>query len=77
MATNSGFKWNSLEGMPTKRVFSTPVEVDGILYVVGGCDQRGTPLNTFESYNPKKRKWFRLANMPSKRAGVCVLAVGE
>ena len=78
MATASaGIRWSKLDNMPTKRVFSTAVEVDGNLYVVGGCDQKGTPLDTFECYNPRKRRWFRLANMPSKRAGVCVLAVGK
>ena len=77
MATANPVKWASHAAMPTKRVFSTAVEVEGLLYVVGGCDQRGTPLDTFECYNPRKQKWLRLANMPSKRAGVCALAVGK
>ncbi len=42
------FKWETLKGMPTKRVFSTPVEARGLLYVVGGCDQMGTPIDAFE-----------------------------
>ena len=42
------YKWETLKGMPTKRVFSTPVEAKGSLYVVGGCDQMGTPIDAFE-----------------------------
>ena len=42
--------------MPTKRVFSTPVEAKGSLYVVGGCDQMGTPIDAFEvMFNIMKR----------------------
>lgn len=45
---NRTFRWESLKGMPTKRVFSTPVEARGSLYVIGGCDQMGTPIDAFE-----------------------------
>lgn len=45
---NEGFKWHSIEPMPTKRVFLTPVEAGGLLYVLGGCDAKGIPLNDFQ-----------------------------
>ena len=45
---DKSYKWETLKGMPTKRVFSTPVEAKGMLYVVGGCDQMGTPIDAFE-----------------------------
>ncbi len=48
------FKWETLKGMPTKRVFSTPVESGDALYVVGGCDQMGTPIDAFEVMNGLK-----------------------
>ena len=71
----NSLKWETMKPMPTKRVFSTPVEVGGVIYIVGGCDQRGTPLDSFESYDPQKNKWNRLSSMPTKRAGPCVVAV--
>ncbi|XP_070559250.1 kelch domain-containing protein 8A-like [Ptychodera flava] len=76
MASNDGpkFHWEKLTPMPTKRVYSSPVECDGILYVVGGCDSVGAPVDTLESYDPKKNKWKRLANMPTCRAAPAVVA---
>ena len=29
------FKWEKLKPMPTKRVFATPADVNGILHVIG------------------------------------------
>ena len=61
MASDTGeFQWEALKPMPTKRVFSTPVECNDKLYLVGGCDQRGTPLDSFEVYSPDKQQWQRL-----------------
>ncbi len=71
------FKWDSLKAMPTKRVFSTPYEADGKLFVVGGCDARGTPIDSVESYDPQKKAWARLANLPTPRAGPAVGSVGK
>ncbi len=31
----------------------------------------------FQSYDPKKGKWMRLLQMPTKRAGTCAVAVGN
>ena len=31
----SQFKWDKYVSMPTKRVFATPVDVQGSLYVIG------------------------------------------
>ncbi len=46
---SGSYKWESLKPMPTKRVFSTPVEAaNGHLFVIGGCDQMGTPIDAFE-----------------------------
>ncbi|XP_077987229.1 kelch domain-containing protein 8A-like [Glandiceps talaboti] len=77
------FKWDKLAPMPTKRCYSSPIECDGILYVVGGCDSVGKPIDNLESYDPKKNKWKRLANMPTERAAPavvatngCIIAVG-
>lgn len=69
--------WQSLKPMPTKRVYTSPVLCsDDVLYIVGGCDATGTPLDCFESYSPARSRWFRLANVPTKRANPCVAHVG-
>lgn len=76
-AAGGGFQWQSLKPMPTKRVFSTAVECSGQLFVIGGCNAAGEPLDTFESYNPKKSQWSRLLNVPTKRAAPCAAVVGH
>ena len=48
MANANEFKWETIKVMPTKRVFSSPVEVKGMLYVIGGCDKMGVPIDAFE-----------------------------
>lgn len=79
MACGDGLKtlWQSQKSMPTKRVYtSTVVSSDGQIYVVGGCDASGTPLDCFESYHIGRNRWFRLANLPTKRASPCVVEAG-
>lgn len=74
------FKWekpDKKKTMPTKKVYTSPIEVDGKLYVVGGCDQVGKPIDTFEVFNTENGKWTRLAQMPTKRAGGLTLSVGK
>jgi N-acetylneuraminic acid mutarotase len=73
----SKYKWAELTSMPTKRVFATPLELDGKLYVIGGCDARGQPVDNMEVFDPAKNKWTRLQNMPTKRAGTCAVGVGN
>lgn len=64
-----------MAAMPTKRVFATPIINDNNLYVIGGCDAAGIPLDAVEMFAGKK-KWRRLASMPTKRAGSAVLSIG-
>uniref|UniRef100_A0A2C9M7B9 Uncharacterized protein n=2 Tax=Biomphalaria TaxID=6525 RepID=A0A2C9M7B9_BIOGL len=71
------YKWDSLKPMPSKRVFATPIFHDENLYIIGGCDERGIPLDCFEMYNFKQKKWHRLQNMPTKRAAPAVAAIGN
>jgi len=68
--------WKSVKTMPTKRVYSSPVICGDQLYVVGGCDSSGVPLDCFESYHSGRDRWYRLANVPTKRASPCVLQTG-
>ena len=79
MAAASSIKpaWKSVKPMPTKRVYTSPVFCGDQMYVVGGCDASGTPLDCFESYHPGRDRWYRLANMPTKRASPCVLQASD
>ena len=70
-AKGSTFKWEGLKPMPTKRVFSSAVEVEGQLFVIGGCDQVGKPIDAFESISANMKKWNRLAPLPTPRAAPC------
>lgn len=77
MANAINYKWEKLPTMPTRRVYATVIEAEGFLYVIGGCDARGTALDVFECYNPKKKKWLRLQNIPTQRAAPAVVAVNK
>jgi len=78
MATNTAlpvggtFRSESLRKMVYPRVFSTPVVIGQMIYVVGGCDQMGQPVDSFEVYDVVKNKWTTLQNMPTKRAAPAV-----
>ena len=74
-AGGDALHWDALTPMPTKRVFATPVIHGGHIYILGGCDASGIPLDSFEQYDGKK-KWKRLLSMPTKRAGVAAVALG-
>ena len=77
MATTSttAYKWDNLKSMPTKRVFSVAVELDDKLYVVGGCDKQGTPLDSLEVFNPKKKQWMMLSHMETKVLGLTMTII--
>ncbi|XP_060062953.1 kelch domain-containing protein 8B-like [Ylistrum balloti] len=67
-ATGGSYKWETLKMMMNPRVFATPVLHNGELYIIGGCDEKGEPLDSCEHYNAAKRKWNTLNSMPTKRA---------
>jgi len=71
------YKWETLKAMPSKRVFASPLIHEDNFYVVGGCDERGIPVDCFEMYNTKQKKWHRLQNIPTKRAAPSVAAIGN
>jgi len=58
--------------MPTARTFCQAFTLGNDVFLVGGCDIKGIALGTFESIDlsKKKAKWNRLADMPTRRAGV-------
>ena len=75
MASNHSGKWETLESMPTKRVFATPIHLHNKIYVVGGCNVRGTPLDAFEEFDCTEKKWTTLKSMASQRAQPAVVAI--
>ena len=70
------YKWETLKAMPSKRVFASPLVHEDNLYIIGGCNERGIPLDCFEMFNTKQKKWHRLQNIPTKRAAPAVVASG-
>uniref|UniRef100_UPI00398F2CBA kelch domain-containing protein 8A n=1 Tax=Pristiophorus japonicus TaxID=55135 RepID=UPI00398F2CBA len=71
------FHWQPLAPLPFGRVYCTPVECGGQLYLLGGCDQAGTPMSSCEVYSPEANRWTALPPMPTPRAGVAVAALGK
>lgn len=77
MATaGSLLQWQSTAPMPTKRVFATSVVHKNFLYIIGGCDVSGVPLDAMEMYDGHK-KWKRLMSMPTRRAGTAAVVVED
>ncbi|XP_071960508.1 uncharacterized protein [Antedon mediterranea] len=74
----TSIKWETLPPMRTKRTFSSAAIVNNQLYVLGGCDKDGQPLDTFESLNlTKKKKWQSLLNLSCSRAQPAVVTVNN
>jgi len=49
MAESTGsFSWQTVKALFTKRVYLTPVPCGNQLYVIGGCDAAGTPVDAVE-----------------------------
>ncbi|XP_067913565.1 kelch domain-containing protein 8A isoform X1 [Heterodontus francisci] len=71
------FHWQTLAPLPVGRVYCTPVESGGQLYLIGGCDEDGTPMSSCEVYSPEANQWTTLPPMPTPRAGVAVAALGK
>ncbi|XP_038676418.1 kelch domain-containing protein 8A-like isoform X1 [Scyliorhinus canicula] len=71
------FHWQPLASLPIGRVYCTPVESGGQLYLIGGCGEDGTPMSNCEVYSPEANQWTTLPPMPTPRAGVAVAALGK
>ncbi len=68
--------WTNKAAMPTTRSRSASAVNAGIIYVFGGDDAAGTPLNTVEAYNPSTDSWSTLAPMPTPRRYAAAAAWG-
>ncbi|RMB99260.1 hypothetical protein DUI87_23993 [Hirundo rustica rustica] len=71
------FQWRSLAPLPSRRVYPALVEAGGQVFAVGGCDDNGIPVDSFEVYCPEADRWAPLPAMPTARAGVAVTALGK
>ncbi|NWI78747.1 KLD8A protein, partial [Dryoscopus gambensis] len=77
LPSTKDFQWKSLAPLPSRRVYSTLVEAAGQVFAVGGCDDNGVPVDSFEVYSPEADRWAVLPPMPTARAGVAVTALGK
>nr|XP_033774985.1 kelch domain-containing protein 8A [Geotrypetes seraphini]XP_033774986.1 kelch domain-containing protein 8A [Geotrypetes seraphini] len=77
IANASDFHWQTLAPLPSKRVYCSLVEVGDQIFALGGCDDSGTPMNSFEMYSPEANQWNSLPPMPTARAGVAVAVLGK
>ncbi|NWW24701.1 KLD8A protein, partial [Falcunculus frontatus] len=77
LPSTKDFQWKSLAPLPSRRVYSTLVEAAGQVFAVGGCDDNGVPVDSFEVYSPEADQWAALPPMPTARAGVAVIALGK
>jgi N-acetylneuraminic acid mutarotase len=59
--------WTTKAPMPTARCGLAVGVVNGILYAVGGTDNRGTAFATVEAYDPATDTWTTKAPMPTPR----------
>ncbi|XP_043932745.1 kelch domain-containing protein 8A [Protopterus annectens] len=77
VANASDFFWQTLAPLPSERVYCTLVEAGGQIFAIGGCDDSGTPINSFEVYSPEADQWNMLPPMQTARAGVAVATFGK
>ena len=70
-------RWETLPPLPTFRAYSAVCSHDGIIYVFGGCNKMGQPLDAAESYDPKTKVWTTLPNLAVKRAQPNVIIYQE
>jgi N-acetylneuraminic acid mutarotase len=63
--------WSTKTSMPTARLASAAVVVNGLLYVIGGCTDNacGGVVGTVEVYDPVTDSWTTKSPMPTARRG--------
>ena len=77
MESTNSFIATAVKNLQSKRAFCTPVEFDDKLFIIGGCDAAGKPVNLFDSYDPKTAEWTRLPDLPLSTAQPCVVVVDK
>ncbi|XP_005989269.1 kelch domain-containing protein 8A [Latimeria chalumnae] len=77
LANAKDFQWQKLAPLLGRRVYCALVEASGQIFAIGGCDDNGTPITSFEVYSPEADQWNSLPQMPTARAGMAVAALGK
>ena len=68
-------RWTRATPLPVPLNHAGAVGYRGALYVVGGYaskDGLGQPVKTLYRYDPKRKRWSRLPDMPTPRAALAV-----
>ncbi|XP_023812129.1 kelch domain-containing protein 8B [Oryzias latipes] len=68
--------WEQFPPMSQSRVYSSTVHHEGLLYVVGGCSETGTPLDSVEVLDVESQTWSQLPPLPRARAGASAVVLG-
>ncbi|XP_041952603.1 kelch domain-containing protein 8B isoform X1 [Alosa sapidissima] len=68
--------WEVFPPMPTRRVYCTPLLLDGLMYVLGGCSESGLPLDAAEVLDLESQRWCTLPPLPTARAGATAVVLG-
>jgi len=70
--------WSSLDSFKQEVKFCAVVTFQGLLYVVGGMEQKeNNLLNTVQRYNPDTNLWQVVSALSSPRVSVCAVATGS
>lgn len=68
--------WTTAATMPTARTTLGAVEVDGLIYAIGGYTQTGV-TGVVEVYNPQTDSWTTKAAMPTPRYGFGIAVASD
>ncbi|XP_028308947.1 kelch domain-containing protein 8B [Gouania willdenowi] len=68
--------WEKFPHMSQCRVYCTPVYHAGLLYVLGGCSETGTPLDSAAVLDVESQTWSQLPPLPTARAGASAVMLG-
>ena len=64
-------EWSSMSPLPIQRSGFSSAVVDGMLFLVGGCNNL-CKVNTVDCFDPEKDEWFPVAKMSVRRSGLGV-----
>ncbi len=60
-------QWNEIASLPTPRAFPAVAVLGGQIYVIGGQNANGQPLDVVERYNPTSNTWSTVDELRNAR----------
>ena len=78
-------QWESRKSLSSARCYASAIPHFGpipmlrgqsahVIFLIGGCDRQGTPVNNVDMYLPDKDFWFPLQSMQVARANpICAV----